>query len=70
MSTHPSMDIVPRIIAVGHPGSSYELLVQAVMLGFGTARVTVSMPNGQTHKLIVNHEGGNNNADQAPWSTM
>lgn len=51
--TAASVMLTPRVSTIAHPGSTTELLIRAVLLGFGKANVTIAMPDGTIHHLTI-----------------
>jgi len=60
-SKYVATDVIPRVIASAPPDSQMELLLNAMLLGFGECTVTISKPSGETFKLRCHYEGGINN---------
>ena len=60
-SKYVATDVIPRVLAGAPPNSQMRLLLDAVLLGFGEANVTITLADGQTFKLSVEYVGGCNN---------
>lgn len=59
-SKYTAGQCMPRLFAAASPESNMELLLDAVLLGFGTCRLILSKPNGETFNLLVEYESGSN----------
>lgn len=59
-SKYKAYQCMPRLHAIASPDSNMELLLDAVLLGFGTCRLIISKPDGSTYELLVEYERGSN----------